>query len=436
VSSGYEWSDVTPARGRYTNAYFDYDGTHLHILNDWIYNDAQTVKPYCYNLFTAWTGGGSERWMLKVYGDKRVEVTLNGESVLSTDVGALGAVGNHTSPLHGSEKHSIFELSFMASPGGFGVQLHDPGPRFGCETLEEEPAKFVGDATMGGGCGLTPLDDTGFENAVDLLPKVPCSSPCEDEFAICADHGPGYTLCVQEIRRKLFRLGEICRRDCDLTDKMKAHYHGKCRHECEKEFNLCVVEGPGYDRCKEELQLALPHSPLTAKCDTNCELTDTMKSYAASVQQTDCSAACEKEFYRCKTEGPGVVGCIWEIREGIGPLSTVCAPTCKISEEMMNMEAPSPPPFPPANECIRSCEVEFHECIKYNPSGCDACDAEMVALPYGSPLTEKGCTSNCHYTSKMREWCPSHANGRPPPPPSPPPSPPTPPPPPPNSPLH
>lgn len=30
-----EWAGVTPAIGRYTNAYINYDGTHLHILNDW-----------------------------------------------------------------------------------------------------------------------------------------------------------------------------------------------------------------------------------------------------------------------------------------------------------------------------------------------------------------------------------------------------------------
>ena len=29
-----EWKDVQPAVGRFTNAYFNYDGTHLHILND------------------------------------------------------------------------------------------------------------------------------------------------------------------------------------------------------------------------------------------------------------------------------------------------------------------------------------------------------------------------------------------------------------------
>ena len=41
------------------------------------------------------------------------------------------------SPNSGSN-HSIFELSFRASPGGFGVQFRAPGPRFECEVLETD----------------------------------------------------------------------------------------------------------------------------------------------------------------------------------------------------------------------------------------------------------------------------------------------------------
>ena len=75
----HEWSGVTPAVGRFTNCYFDFDGTSLHILNDWIYNDAQPVSAHCFNQFDAWTGGGSERWQVKVFGDGRVQVRLNGQ---------------------------------------------------------------------------------------------------------------------------------------------------------------------------------------------------------------------------------------------------------------------------------------------------------------------------------------------------------------------
>lgn len=44
-----EWAGTTPAIGRFTNAYFNYDGQKLHILNDWIYGDVSEVKSNCYN---------------------------------------------------------------------------------------------------------------------------------------------------------------------------------------------------------------------------------------------------------------------------------------------------------------------------------------------------------------------------------------------------
>ena len=34
----FEWHDIKPARGRFTNAYLDFDGEYLHILNDWSVN--------------------------------------------------------------------------------------------------------------------------------------------------------------------------------------------------------------------------------------------------------------------------------------------------------------------------------------------------------------------------------------------------------------
>ena len=81
-----------------------------------------------------------------------LEVTLNGQLQPSNFSGAAGAVGNGPSPNRGTN-HSIFELSFPASAGGFGVQLHDPGPRFECGVLETEPARVVGVAPEGGGEG-------------------------------------------------------------------------------------------------------------------------------------------------------------------------------------------------------------------------------------------------------------------------------------------
>ena len=116
-----EWAGTRPAIGRFTNAYFNYDGERLHILNDWIYNDVLEVEATCYNLFNAWTGSGRERWELKVYGSGRVSVKLNGKAIMQTNkvANSTGAIGFHASPIRKQSKHSIFEVSFAASPGSF-----------------------------------------------------------------------------------------------------------------------------------------------------------------------------------------------------------------------------------------------------------------------------------------------------------------------------
>lgn len=169
-----EWSGVTAAKGRFTNAYFNYDGERLHILNDWIYNDVNPVASNCYNLFNAWTGSGRERWELKVYGSGKVEVRLNNVLVDQADP-AADTCGNITfgySPARSETKHTIFELSFRASPGSFGVQLHDPGPRFGCDVIETEPTTFIGELEEDGGCDFTTGTPEDFEDAWDNLPPI------------------------------------------------------------------------------------------------------------------------------------------------------------------------------------------------------------------------------------------------------------------------
>jgi len=317
---------------------------------------------------------------------------------------ATGAVGNSTSPLNPTKAHSIFELSFKASPGSFGVQLHDPGPRFGCEIVEEEPAKFVGSAQSGGGSSLSTADDARWRNEKDALPPVPCSQECADEFAVCADHGPGYSICVEEIQRKEFRLGSVCRRDCELTTAMLAHEHSMCRHSCEHEFNLCVIEGPGYAECLKEVTNPPVYSPLRRKCDNGCTPTTVMLSYDDQ-QKPTCSAACRTEFQACVSRGGGLTECVHELRQQIGPLASVCEVGCKITAEMMSATAPSPPPFPPTHTCTKRCEDEFGVCVQHNPGGCNACNEELNKLPPSSPLLAKGCSHGCVSTAHMRQLC-------------------------------
>ena len=175
-----EWDDVVPAIGRFTNAYFDYADGFLYILNDWIYNPDRVVLPTCYNLFFAFTGIGREQWELRVYGSGLVEASLNG--ALQPQPNATGAVGFGTSPLRLDQNHTIFELAFAASPGRFGVQLHDPGPRYECSVLEPEIVNFVGTASRAsapghsGGLTLETVDEAEYERR-RLIMEPPTQTP-------------------------------------------------------------------------------------------------------------------------------------------------------------------------------------------------------------------------------------------------------------------
>ena len=81
--------------------------------------------------------------------------------MLQTTPNATGAVGFGPSPLRPGQPHTIFELAFAASPGTFGVQLHDPGPRFACDVLETEIVNFVGTAGTRG-TTIETVDHTEF----------------------------------------------------------------------------------------------------------------------------------------------------------------------------------------------------------------------------------------------------------------------------------
>ncbi len=154
----YEWFDGIHAVGKYTHAYFDFDGTHLYILNDWYLNDAKALENGCYNLFVASTGGGAEKWWIKVFAEGTVEAYKNGELVDTSGDDFEGAYGFGLSPLVDKD-HTIFELKMPASPGSFSVQLHDPGPSSGCDVLVLEPTLFVGRLLAGGGLDQAGNDD-------------------------------------------------------------------------------------------------------------------------------------------------------------------------------------------------------------------------------------------------------------------------------------
>ena len=93
-------------------------------------DDSGTVEhSECYNLFKTTTGSGKENWIIKVYGDKTVWVSMNGQVIQDrkdTALGnATGAVGFGSSP-GASFDHAIFELRFPASQGFMKMNLKDP----------------------------------------------------------------------------------------------------------------------------------------------------------------------------------------------------------------------------------------------------------------------------------------------------------------------
>jgi uncharacterized repeat protein (TIGR02543 family) len=138
-----EWYDVKPAKGMYTYFYADFDGTDLHLLNDWFYN-GENIDPDCYNQFSAWTGGGTERWEIRAYGDQHVEVTKNGVALdTSNSTEVTGGASYGPSP-NVAEPHTIYELKIRASAGTWGVNLHDPGPTFACKHLEGDTTPLQG----------------------------------------------------------------------------------------------------------------------------------------------------------------------------------------------------------------------------------------------------------------------------------------------------
>jgi uncharacterized repeat protein (TIGR02543 family) len=145
ASGACEWYDVKPAKGMYTYFYADFDGTDLHVLNDWFYN-AENIDPDCYNQFSVWTGGGTERWVIRAYGDQHVEVSKNGVTLDATSTDVVGGASYGPSP-NVATPHTIYELKIRAAAGTWGVNLHDPGPTFACKHLEGDTTPLNGSVT-------------------------------------------------------------------------------------------------------------------------------------------------------------------------------------------------------------------------------------------------------------------------------------------------
>ena len=153
-----EWADA-PIKGVFGDLYIAYDNKRLYVLNDWHLRSDAPIGPTFYNEFTLATGDGEQQWVVKVFGDDHMEVTLDGDpydiSTLDKAAAGFGPSPNHATP------HTIYEFVLgPVSKGPIVMTEKDPpgGPLTNPEgDLVAEPTGFVG--TLGDdGAQLTASD--------------------------------------------------------------------------------------------------------------------------------------------------------------------------------------------------------------------------------------------------------------------------------------
>jgi hypothetical protein len=162
-ATDYEYQGVQAAQGMYSRFYANHDGERLWMLNDWFYN-GDAIEPDCYNQFGVYTGGGTEFWEIRAYGDQHIEVRLNGSVLAADDERVLGGYSLVATP-NDSTPHTVYEIGVETAPGGWGVQLHDPGPTYGCDRLETDPMTYAGQSSD----TMSTVDPT----IVPTVPAVP-----------------------------------------------------------------------------------------------------------------------------------------------------------------------------------------------------------------------------------------------------------------------
>jgi len=148
----YEWYNVPSQMGVNSNAYFDFDGSRLYVMNDNVFAEGSAIDNGCYALFVLYTADGSERWQVKVFGNDTAQVFKNGVLTTATQGYTFGK-----SPLSPDDNHSMYELSLPTTAAGrFGVQFYQPSTGPSCELVEQEPITFVGALTAAGGLKVAP----------------------------------------------------------------------------------------------------------------------------------------------------------------------------------------------------------------------------------------------------------------------------------------
>ncbi len=119
----HEWSCAQPIKGTYGVLYVTARQGRLHILHDWLLRADQEICPEMYNLFRLSTGFGAPQWVIRVYGDGKATVTLNGEPYPLVD----SAYAYRSSP-NMKTPHTIFEFALGSWVSALPGQQVAPGP--------------------------------------------------------------------------------------------------------------------------------------------------------------------------------------------------------------------------------------------------------------------------------------------------------------------
>lgn len=145
--NGFEYADITPARGLRSDLYVDYDGARMWLLFD-VIGSTDRMQPSCYGSISGFSAEGEDVLQARVFNDQHVEVSGIAQSRV------LGGTSYGVSPSL-NEPHNLFEIAIETAPGRFRFQLHAPDDAADCATRLGDPISFGG--TCGsGGCTIDP----------------------------------------------------------------------------------------------------------------------------------------------------------------------------------------------------------------------------------------------------------------------------------------
>ncbi len=129
VQNRNEWSGVVPLKGKFSYLYLDFCNKTrtLYLMNDWILGNGLYDSNSCYNLFEFATGGGREKWEIRVYHSiaRGMKVIRNGKDVsLDSNYVVSGRSGYSSSP-NDTTKHTMYEFGLHVESGVFYMPAQD-----------------------------------------------------------------------------------------------------------------------------------------------------------------------------------------------------------------------------------------------------------------------------------------------------------------------